>query len=88
MEVAPRRLDRGSCRSRAGGGWEIVWPLLGDLNFRLRGSPAGIDTAFDSHGDKKYAPELLLSFAWLYANALLREYRQVDPALPRLSAYF
>jgi hypothetical protein len=44
--------------------------------------------AFDSYGARKYSPDFLLSFAWLYINGLLRECRQVDDALPKLSAYF
>jgi hypothetical protein len=87
VEVALRRMDCGSC------GWEddawwVVWPLLGDLLFRLQGSPAEIGVAFDSYGARKYGPEFLMSFAWLYINALLRESRQVDASLPRLSRYF
>jgi hypothetical protein len=55
---------------------------------RLRHTGRGSELAFDSHGAQKYAPELLMSFAWLYINALLRECRRVDPSLPRLSQYF
>jgi len=60
---------------------------LGELSYRFRmeGSPA---LAFDSIGARKYGPEFMLSFAWLYLNALLRECRQVDPSLPQLSRYF
>ncbi len=86
VEVALRRLDVG-LYVPAATGWEVTWPLLGDLAFRLRG-PAKIDLAFDHNGARKYAPELLMSFAWLYINALLREARRVEPTLPRLSAYF
>lgn len=86
VEVALRRLDCGTYTG-SHGGWEIIWPLLGDLSFRLQG-PTRIELAFDSHGAQKYAPEFLMSFAWLYINALLRECRQVDPSLPRLSRYF
>ena len=67
--------------------WQVTWPILGDLAMRLRQDGNGIDLAFDSHGARKYPPEFLLSFAWLYINALLRECRQVDPSLPRLSRY-
>jgi hypothetical protein len=86
VQVALRRLDCGVFQE-ADGAWQVVWPLLGDLAFRLQGSPAGMAVAFDSHGARKYAPEFLMSFAWLYINALLREYRQVEPSLPRLSRY-
>ena len=88
LQVALMRLDTGALAEEAPGGWGVVWPLLGDLAFRLRCLPDGIELAFDSHGGRKYAPELLVSFAWLYINALLRECRQVDPSLPRLSRYF
>jgi hypothetical protein len=87
VEVAVRRLDVGEYAPRPQG-WEVAWPMLGDLAFRLGLSGGRIDLAFDSHGAQKYAPEFLLSLAWLYMNALLREYRQVDPSLPRLSRYF
>lgn len=86
VEVALRRLDSGTFTGTHGS-WEIVWPLLGDLSFRLQAGPAGLQVAFDSHGARKYEPEFLMSFAWLYINALLRECRQVDPSLPRLSRY-
>jgi hypothetical protein len=86
-EVAVRRLDRGTFGAGPEG-WEVVWDILGDLAFRLKTAALGIELAFDSHGAKKYAPEFLMSFTWLYINALLRESRQVDPSLPRLSRYF
>ncbi len=86
-EVALRRMDCGTFVNGAGG-WEVVWPLLGDLSFRYRRSRTGNEMAFDSFGAGKYGPEFLMSFAWLYLNALLRECRQVDPTLPRLSRYF
>jgi hypothetical protein len=86
VEVAQARLDVGACEEVTGG-WQVTWPILGDLAMRLRQDGNGIDMAFDSHGARKYAPEFLLSFAWLYINALLRECRQVDPSLPRLSRY-
>ena len=54
---------------------------------RLSHNSSGSEVAFDSHGANKYAPEFLLSFAWLYINALLRECRQIEPSLPRLSRY-
>jgi hypothetical protein len=87
VEVAVRRLDRGEFAAIEGG-WQVAWPILGDLAFRFRVADGVGEMAFDSHGAKKYRPELLLSFSWLYLNALLRECRQVDPSLPRLSRYF
>jgi hypothetical protein len=86
VEVAVRRLDSGAYQAHPDG-WEIVWPLLGDCAYRLQVSAGELQIAFDDHGARKYAPELLISFAWLYLNALLRECRQVDPALPSLSRY-
>jgi len=86
-EVAVRRLDCGDW-AEINGGWEVAWPVLGDLAFRLSRTSGGIEMAYDDYGAKKYPPEFLLSFSWLYINALLREYRQVDPSLPRLSRYF
>lgn len=86
VEVAVRRLDCGDSQPLADG-WEVVWPILGDLAMRLRCNSHGLEIAFDSHGAKKYGPEFLMSFTWLYLNALLRECRQVEPALPRLSRY-
>jgi len=87
IEVALRRLDCGQAAPLPDG-WQVVWPLLGDLAFRVRCASGTLELAFDSHGAGKYAPEFLMSFAWLYLNALLREYRQVDPQLPKLSRYF
>ncbi len=87
VKVALRRMDCGSLAETAGG-WAVIWPVLGDLAYRLTVSGADIDMAFDSHGGRKYAPALLMSFTWLYINALLRECRQVDSSLPRLSRYF
>ena len=86
VEVGLRRMDCGAF-AEFPGGWQVVWPLLGDLacRFRMAGSA---ELAFDSVGARKYAPELLLSFVWIYLNALLRECRQVDPSLPQLSRYF
>ena len=86
VEVAVRRMDCGSF-GRGPDFWEVAWPVLGDLSFRCRYGSAGPEMAFDSHGARKYAPELLLSFSWLYLNGLLRECRQVDDTLPRLSRY-
>jgi hypothetical protein len=87
VEVALARLDLGA-GSPLPGGWQASWPILGDLAMRLGHAGGVTEVAFDSHGAQKYAPELLMSFAWLYINALLRECRQVDPSLPRLSRYF
>jgi hypothetical protein len=87
VEVAVRRMDCGSF-VQTDGAWEVTWPLLGDLSFRFRYGPEGSEMAFDSHGAWKYGPEFLMSFAWLYINGLLRECRQVDDALPKLSRYF
>jgi hypothetical protein len=87
IEVALRRLECGVAAAWAGG-WEVVWPVLGDLALRLRYGQEGLEVAFDSHGAKKYSPDFLMSFNWLYINALLRECRQVDASLPRLSRYF
>jgi hypothetical protein len=87
VEVAMARLDVGACEGIPSG-WQVTWPILGDLAMRLSQNGEGSEVAFDSHGARKYAPELLMSFAWLYINALLRECRQVDPSLPRLSRYF
>lgn len=87
VEVAVRRMDCGSF-AQGEDSWEVTWPLLGDLAFRFRYGPKGCEMAFDSVGARKYAPEFLLSFAWLYINGLLRECRQVDDSLPRLSRYF
>ncbi|RJR42282.1 MAG: hypothetical protein C4567_07555 [Deltaproteobacteria bacterium] len=86
VEVAVRRLDSGVYQTIPDG-WEIVWPILGDCAYRLRVAFRELQVAFDGHGAKKYAPELLISFAWLYLNALLRECRQVNPGLPSLSRY-
>jgi hypothetical protein len=86
VEVALTRLDLGAC-SMVPGGWQATFPILGDLAMRLSQTGGRSVVAFDSHGAQKYAPELLMSFAWLYVNALLRECRRVDPSLPRLSRY-
>ena len=87
VEVAVRRMDCGTF-AQTGGAWEVTWPLLGDLSFRFSYGPAGSEMAFDSHGARKYGPDFLMSFTWLYINGLLRECRQVDDTLPKLSAYF
>jgi len=87
VEVAVRRMDCGSF-AQAEDFWEVTWPVLGDLAFRFRYGPQGSEMAFDSGGARKYAPEFLMSFAWLYLNGLLRECRQVDDSLPKLSRYF
>lgn len=87
VEVAVRRLDSGVYQKHRDG-WEVFWTLLGDLALRLQALSSGIRLAFDSHGAQKYGPEFLMSFTWLYINALLRASRQVDPSLPRLSRYF
>jgi hypothetical protein len=86
VEVAVRRLDCGVSHPY-GDGWEVAWPILGDLAMRLRYNAQGLEIAFDNHGAKKYGHDFLLSFTWLYLNALLRECRQVEPSLPRLSQY-
>ncbi len=87
VEVALRRMDSGTF-AVIDRGWQVVWPLLGDLAFRFRMADGAADLAFDSVGARKYGPEFLTSFSWLYLNALLRECRQVDPSLPQLSRYF
>jgi len=87
VEVAVRRMDCGSFAPQ-GDSWQVTWPLLGDLAFRFGYGRGGAEMAFDSHGARKYGPEFLLSFAWLYINGLLRECRQVDASLPKLSRYF
>ena len=87
VEVALRRLDCGASTA-LDRGWQVVWPILGDLSFRFRVGAGAGEMAFDSVGARKYGPEFLTSFSWLYINALLRECRQVDPSLPQLSRYF
>lgn len=86
VEVAVARLESGRSLALTAG-WQVIWPILGDAAFRLTLAEGEVELAFDRHGARKYAPEILLSFAWLYINALIREYRQVDPTLPRLSRY-
>ena len=75
VEVALRRLDCGEM-AVIEGGWQVVWPILGDLAYRFQMAGGVSDLAFDSHGARKYGPEFLTSFSWLYLNALLRECRQ------------
>ena len=87
VEVAVRRMDCGSF-AQTQDSWEVVWPVLGDLSFRLRYGSQGFEMAFDSVGARKYGRDFLMSFAWLYINGLLRECRQVDDSLPKLSRYF
>ncbi|MCX5892402.1 MAG: hypothetical protein NTW80_05405 [Deltaproteobacteria bacterium] len=87
VEVALRRLDCGAS-AVIDGGWQVIWPILGDLAYRFRMVGGASEMAFDNHGARKYGPEFLTSFSWLYLNALLRECRQVDPSLPQLSRYF
>jgi len=87
VELALRRLDSGA-RTALDRGWQVVWPILGDLSFRFRVDGGVSEMAFDSVGARKYGPEFLSSFPWLYINALLRECRQVDSSLPQLSRYF
>ncbi len=81
------RLDRGTCDA-VSGGWIITWPVLPDLLLRAQYQPDRFEVAYNAAGAAKYAPDFLISFAWLYLNALLREARQVDPTLPQLSSYF
>ncbi|MFP3869153.1 MAG: hypothetical protein ACLFUU_13550 [Desulfobacteraceae bacterium] len=85
--VAVLRLDRGTCIATPEG-WAVTWPVLQDLSLRLLVELPDIQVAFDDRGAIKYPPEFLLSFAWLYINALIRQARQVEPSLPRLSRYF
>ncbi len=87
VEVALRRLDCGTFTG-LDGGWQVVWPILGDLAYRFRMAGGASEMAFDSYGARKYGPEFLTSFSWLYLNALLRACRQVDASLPQLSRYF
>lgn len=86
--VAILRLQSGSFQATAAGGWVVQWPVLPDLALCLEVNPASVSLAYDDVGAAKYGAEFLLSFAWLYINALLREARQVDATLPRLSRYF
>ncbi|AEB08812.1 hypothetical protein [Desulfobacca acetoxidans] len=85
--TALMRLDSGVYEGDAAG-WTATWQVLPDLELRVGCTAAGLEVAYEAQGAAKYAPEFLISFAWLYLNALLRESGQVDPTLPRLSAYF
>jgi hypothetical protein len=85
--TAVLRLDRGTCATTAVG-WTITWQVLPDLALRAHRQPDRFEVAYEAGGVAKYAPDFLISFAWLYLNALLREARQVDPTLPQLSSYF
>jgi hypothetical protein len=85
--TAVLRLDRGSCAASATG-WIITWWVLPDLHLRVVCQPETFEVAYEAGGVAKYARDFLISFAWLYLNALLREARQVNPALPKLSSYF
>ena len=85
--TATLRLDRGACDTTAAG-WIITWKVLPDLELRARCQENTFEVAYEAGGVAKYAPDFLISFAWLYLNALLREARQVNPALPKLSSYF
>jgi hypothetical protein len=86
VAVAVARLDTGAAAATANG-WQVDFPILGDLAFRLTLAGGEVEMAFDSHGSKKYHPDFILSFVWLYQNALIRECQGLDPSLPRLSAY-
>jgi hypothetical protein len=81
------RLDRGICATSAAG-WTITWQVLPDLALRAQHQPDLFEVAYEAGGVAKYAPDFLISFAWLYLNALLREARQIDSTLPQLSSYF
>jgi hypothetical protein len=81
------RLDRGICDATADG-WTITWKVLPDLVLRAVCQKDAFEVAYEADGVAKYAPDFLISFAWLYLNALLREARQVNPTLPKLSSYF
>jgi len=81
------RLDRGRCDTTADG-WRISWQVLPDLELRAVCRPSEVEIAYEADGAAKYGPDFLISFAWLYLNALLREARKVNPHLPQLSSYF
>jgi len=85
--AATWRLASGTCQT-GNQGWTISWPILPDLIFRVSRENDRLDLAYEVNGAAKYGPEFLISFAWLYLNALLRQARQVDPNLPQLSKYF
>ena len=87
VEVALRRLDCGdfaAARGRLAGG--LAHP--GGLGLSL---PGGWRRGRDGLR-QPWGPEIRAGIShelsWLYLNALLRECRQVDPALPQLSRYF
>ncbi|MGQ9921534.1 MAG: hypothetical protein ACUVRZ_09440 [Desulfobacca sp.] len=85
--AASWRLASGQCQTR-NDGWLISWAVLPDLLLRVGREGDRLDLAYEANGAAKYGPEFLISFAWLYLNALLRQARQVDPTLPQLSSYF
>mgnify|MGYP005841325449 CR=1 FL=1 len=86
-QAAVWRLAAGSCQTSSQG-WSILWSILPDLILRASLDQAEFDLAYEANGAAKYGPEFLISFAWLYLNALLRQARQVDPGLPQLSSFF
>jgi hypothetical protein len=81
------RLDQGRCDASPAG-WRVFWQVLPDLELRVECRPPQVEIAFDADGAAKYGSDFLISFAWLYLNALLRQARQVNSALPQLSTYF
>lgn len=85
--AATWRLAVGDCQTGPEK-WTIVWPVLPDLLLRASRTENHLEVAYEADGAAKYGPEFLISFAWLYLNALLRQARQVNPALPQLSAFF
>jgi hypothetical protein len=85
--TAAARLDRGDCIVDTAS-WAITWQVLPDLELRAICESNNLEVAYEAAGVAKYAPDFLISFAWLYLNALLREARQVNPNLPQLSSYF
>ncbi len=85
--AATWRLAAGHCQTGPAE-WTIVWSVLPDLLLRASRIEDHLEVAYEAGGASKYGPEFLISFAWLYLNALLRQARQVNPALPQLSAFF
>ena len=85
--TATWRLDRGTCTTNAAG-WTITWQVLPDLELQASCRAHNFTVSYEAAGVAKYAPDFLISFAWLYLNALIREARQVNPDLPQLSSYF
>lgn len=85
--TAVLRMDSGIYAGREDH-WAITWLVLPDLLLRLTVENSEVQVGFDDRGAAKYSPEFLLSFTWLYLNALIREARQVEPKLTRLSRYF